>query len=460
MPSSALIQLVAKGSSDDYFTSNPEISYYKYVYKNHTRFSMESIKVSFEGKAPTLKDTQDISRVKIPRHGDLLSDVHMIFTFPDVYSDDKFKFRWIQNASILMIKKADIYIGSFGRAIDTIYGEWLLIWNELTMTRNKKDGYDKMVGNQQHMINPRILNSSIIVGRNHNVSYAYYPKSDKSSNTPSIRSTTVIVPLPFYFTKDPKLSLPLCALQLNETYITFETENIENLYQIYDDDIQMYVSPSFYNQKYGTNININHFVKTTEINPYLECKYVYLDEIERKSITLNHQNNSFLVEHLYRKDIEVIDNTINIDLDLNSPVKELIWIVRRSDWKNYNTPFNLTASIHETKDLEILKTAKILWNRSNERVEQKDAVFFGKIQPFQHHTNVPKTGIYCYSFCIYPEKYVPSGHFNPSGKYPISTTLQLQLDKYDDLQYEVVVYGKIYNILYILGGLGGFKFSG
>tara|TARA_Y100000389_G_C17471316_1_gene531447 strand:- start:14156 stop:15529 length:1374 start_codon:yes stop_codon:yes gene_type:complete len=457
MPSSALIQLVAIGNSDEYFTSNPDMSFYKYIYRKHTRFSMESVKTTFESKAPTLNSNFEVSRIKIPRHGDLLSDLQLIFTFPDVYSNDSLKFRWIKNAAPLLIRKADLYIGSFGRAIDTIYGEWLLIWNELTMTQHKKEAYDRMIGNVQHMINPRVLTSSIVLNRNRKVGYTYYPSS--SDNKPSIKATNVVIPLPFYFTKDSKLSLPLCALQTNEVYITIETEDIENLYQIYDESENIYVSSKYYNDKYGTNINIHSFVKTTDINPYFECKYVYLDENERRLVTLNKQNSSFIVEHLYRKDIEVIDNTINIELNLTNPVKEIIWVIRRRDWKNYNTPNNYTGSVHETADNEILKTAKILWNKSNERVEEKDAVYFGKIQPYQHHTSVPKTGIYCYSFSLYPERWYPTGHFNPSGRYPISTHLQLQLNKYDNAEYEVIVYAKVYNILYIAGGLGGFKWS-
>jgi hypothetical protein len=459
MPSSALIQLVATGATDEYFTSNPDISYYKYIYKKHTRFSMESIKTSFDGKEPELNSLFDILRLKIPRHGDLLSDLQFVFTFPEVYSSDILRFRWIQNAGPLFIRKADMYIGSFGRSLDTIYGEWLIIWNELTMSVNQKNGYDRMVGNVQHMLNPKITTPSLIVNKNRNLTYSYYPKSNILSDIPSIPSTTVVIPLPFYFTKDPALSIPLCALQGNEVFFTLETENIENLYQIYDTINKIYISPLYYNKLYGTNITINDFVKTIQIKPYVECKYVYLEEEERRLVTTNKINNTFIVENLYKKDIIVSDNVINIDLNLSTPVKEIIWIIRRNDYRNYNTPSNFTASNHEILNLEILKTAKILWNKSNERVESKDSVFFGKIQPYQHHTNIPKLGIYCYNFCLFPEKINPSGFFNPSGKYPISTILQLEMEKYENLEYEIIIYVKTYNILYIIGGMGGLKFA-
>lgn len=462
MPSSALIQLVATGNSDEYFTSNPQLSYFKYVYRKHTKFSLESVKTAFDGKAPFLNSKEDTTRIKIPRHGDLLMDTQLVFTLPDIYSNQEsdLRFRWINNFAPLLIKKSELFIGSFGRPIDTIYGEWILIWNELTMSQNKKEGFNRLTGNVKNNINPYKQTNTVTILTNHLAVNSYYPHSSKNSNTPSIPSTTVSIPLSFYFTKDTKLSLPLCALQNNEVFITIETENIENLYQVYDIDEKIYVSSSYYNRKYNTNVSILDFVKTTDIKPYLECKYVYLDENERRLVTLNKQNSTFIVEHLYRKDVQTIDNSINIELNLSTPVKEIIWIIRRNDWKNYNTPTNFTATKREVEDREILKTAKILWNRSNERVEEKDSIFFGKIQPYQHHTNIPKTGIYCYSFAIHPEKWFPTGHFNPSGKYPISTNLQLFLDRYENnIEYEIVVYVKLYNILYISGGLGGFKFS-
>ena len=328
------------------------------------------------------------------------------------------------------------------------------------MSQNKKEGYNRMIGNEEHMTNPRILDSKIVFTKNRKVFYDDYPYASKVLfNKPSIRARTVVVPLPFYFTKHSSLSLPLCALQTNEVYITIETENIEKLYQIYDNTTETFMSSKKYNELNGTNISIKNFTKTIDINPYLECKYIYLDDKEWRLVTLNKHNSTFVVEHLYKKDIEVTDNVVNIELNFSTPVKELIWVIKRNDYLDYNTPFNYTGSLNENDNLEILKTAKILWNRSNERVEQKDAMFFGKIQPYQHHTNVPKTGIYCYSFSIYPEKWYPTGHFNPTGKYPISTNLQLELNKYDNEGYEVIVYAKIYNILYINGGLGGFKWS-
>lgn len=457
MPNSALIQLVAKGQQDGYLSSNPDMSYFKYMYKKHTNFSMESLKLRFDGKAPSLKNTNDICRIKIDRHGDLLGDIWFVYTVPEVYSDTSLRFRWVKNFATLMVREANVYAGSLGRAISTIYGEWMIVWNELSMPLNERDNYDKLTANIKDFLNPTKPEGNIKVSLNNQIFYEYYPGS--TDTTPSIPSRTVAIPLKFNFTRSTMSYLPLCALQTSEVYVTIEIENIENLYQVYDSQLRQYVSPSYYNQRNGTNISIHNFVRDTDINPYIECNYVYLDENERRLIILNRRNNQLLLENVYRKDTQIKNNAMNIELNLNNPVKEIVWTMRRSDWKNYNTMTNYTKNNYEIGEVHILKSAKLLWNKSNERVEEKEPIFYGLIQPYQHHFNIPKTGIYCYSFSIKPQDWKPSGYFNPSSKYPINTSLYVEVDEHLEFNYDITVYALTYNILEIVGGQAGLKFA-
>lgn len=459
MPAAPLIQLIAVGQADEYFTANPIMSYFKYAYRKHTRFAMDSLKINFDSMSPTLSENNITCRLKIPRNGDLLSDLHLIMTFPAVYSDktSDLRFRWISHYATLLIKRADLYIGSFGRAIDTLYGEWMLIWNELTMTSDKKNSYDYLTGNVASMLNPRLTNSVLNLGRNMSLSYFYYPYSTKGSGeAPSIPEIRVAVPLNFYFTRNPMLYIPLCALQINEIYVIIETENVENLYQVFDKTTERYISPSYYNSIYKKNVKIDDFVETKDLKSYMECQYVYLDEDERRMISLNKMNDLFLVEHVYHTSAEFSDQVFNIDLNIATPIKEIIWTLKREDYKDYNNIFSYNAS----NDREILNFARILWNRSNERVEEKDSVYFNKIHPYQRHTCVPQQGIYVYSFALNPEKIQPSGMFNPSSKYPVQQTLQIGVNQYSDVSgYILNVYVINYNILHIIGGEAGFKFA-
>ena len=457
MPNSALIQLVAKGQQDAYLSLNPDMSYFKYMYKRHTNFSMESLKLRFDGKSPTLKNTSDTCRIKIDRHGDLLGDLWFVYTIPEVYSNKDLRFRWVKNFATLMVREANVYAGSLGRPISTIYGEWMVVWNELTLPANERDNYDKLTANIKDFLNPTKPEGNIKVSSNNQIFYEYYPAG--TNGNPSIPSRTVAIPLKFNFTRSTMSYLPLCALQTSEVYVSIEIESIENLYQVYDSNLRQYVSPTYYNQMNGTNINIDTFVRNKDINPYIECNYIYLDENERRLIILNRRNNQILLENVYKKDTQLKNNAVNIDLNLNNPVKEIIWTMRRGDWKNYNTMTNYTKNNYEIGEVHILKNAKLLWNKSNERVEEKDPIFYGLIQPYQHHSNIPKTGIYCYSFAIKPQDWRPSGYFNPSSKYPINTSLYLEVDEHPEFNYDITLYAITYNVLEIIGGQAGLKFA-
>jgi hypothetical protein len=448
MPIAPLIQLVSVGQVDEYLSLTPQLSYFKYVYKKHTRFALDSLKLNFDSTiVPNLGKKNYKCIKKIERHGDLLSNLTLVMTFPEIYSSKELKFRWIDNYATLLIKKAEIFVGSQGTAINTLYGEWMVIWNELTLSSDKKEKYNILTENVASSLNPRTLNNKIIINKNNRIEYDYYPED------PSIKSKTVVIPLPFYFSKNPSLAIPLCALQTNEVLLNIEFEDVEKLYQVYDSDSNSYVSPL------KKNITIKDFVRTEtelDLNAYIEAQYVYLNETERKLITVNRRNNVFLVENIKKLDTATNNVITNVKLDLNIPIKEIVWVLRE---KNNVDNLNLRTTYTYNEE-EILKNAKILWNRSNERVEEKDAVFFNKIQPYIHHSNIPKEGIYCYSFALSPEKWQPTGYYNPGGKFPINTSITFEINEnVKDKVFYVDVYVLQYNIFEIIGGMGGFKFS-
>ena len=134
-----VIQLIAVGSQGLYIVGNPEISYFRTVYKRHTNFSMESIQVGFFTKPVLTMNTRTTVTAPIPRNGDLVKDIFLVFTLPDIYSSDKYRFQWIPKIGNYIMHSYSLIIG--GQRIDRRYGEWLDIWNELTLTADKIDMY-------------------------------------------------------------------------------------------------------------------------------------------------------------------------------------------------------------------------------------------------------------------------------------------------------------------------------
>ena len=68
-----LMQLVAYGAQDIYLTGNPQITFFKVVYRRHTNFSVECIQQTFNGTVGLGKTVT----CTISRNGDLVSNMHL-----------------------------------------------------------------------------------------------------------------------------------------------------------------------------------------------------------------------------------------------------------------------------------------------------------------------------------------------------------------------------------------------
>merc|ERR1712100_546246 len=101
--------------------------------------------------------------------------------------------------------------------------------------------------------------------------------------------------------------------------------------------------------------------------------------------------------------------------------------------------------------------AKLQLN-GHDRFSERMGRYFNLVQPYQHHTNVPKTGINVYSFGLKPEEHQPSGTCNMSRID--NATLQLTLTSETvGADAKVRVYATNYNVLRIMSGMGGLAYS-
>ena len=122
------MQLVAYGAQDIYLTGNPQITFFKVVYRRHTNFAMESIEQVFNGQADFGKKVT----VTVSRNGDLITRVYLQVDLPKIEPDNETTLcAWTRNLGHIMIKQVEVEIG--GQRIDRQYGEWLVIWAELTV---------------------------------------------------------------------------------------------------------------------------------------------------------------------------------------------------------------------------------------------------------------------------------------------------------------------------------------
>ena len=128
-----IMQLVAYGAQDIYLTGNPQITFFKIVYRRHTNFSMETIKQNISGQSFIGVDNiNNKATVTISRNGDLVTGIY-------VSAKQKDSTGTVGICGDNLVEDVEIEIG--GQRIDKHYKEWNQIWDELTISASKSEGY-------------------------------------------------------------------------------------------------------------------------------------------------------------------------------------------------------------------------------------------------------------------------------------------------------------------------------
>jgi hypothetical protein len=427
-----LLQLVAYGAQDVYLTGNPQITFFKVVYRRHTNFAIEAIQ-----QTPTGGSTfGSRATFQITRNGDLIHRVY--FNCKIKNSNSSKAFALVPNFGQKLLKTIELEIG--GQRIDKHYSEWLYIWNELSLPAGKREGYYTMIGANQYNVAVKLAASA---------------------------EREIFVPLEFWFCRNVGLALPLIALQYHEVKINIEYESISNMIEAttsihnytYEDDITAGGVPTKHSN-FNTTLSELSLLDAT-----LWVDYIFLDTDERRRFAqLSHE---YLIEQLQFTGSDTItsggDNMRSLRMNFNHPCKELIWTVKSTApgvyWNNFSSakyPGSGTTNGNDHLDsVNPTVNAKIMLN-GNDRFATRGGEYFSLVQPYQHHENTPDKfheGINVYSFAIKPEEHQPSGTLNMSR---IDTAV---LSISSITSGNISIYAINYNVLRILSGMGGLAYS-
>ena len=463
MTGGGLMQLVAYGAQDVYLTGNPQITFFKVVYRRHTNFAMESIENPFNGSPGFGRKVT----CTIQRNGDLIYRIYLQATLPKVtlLSTDGSgaQFRWLNWVGHNLVKNVELEIG--GQRIDKHYGDWLQIWNELTQEAGKQAGYAKMVGNV-----PQLTNLLVQGGEDCNNDCSGGEPNTSNEVLGCAPEYTLYIPLQFWFNRNPGLALPLIALQYHEVRINLEFNDLRNL--CFDS------SPALTN----SHTVRDRVAAAGLVAASLYVDYIYLDTDERRKFA--QVSHEYLIETLQFTGGESITSSSNkLKLNFNHPCKELIWVVQRDSfvscddnvigpWKGQQ-PFNYSdwwdravlESGYSVTRVEGLAgnnptVTALLQLNGHDRFQVREGRYFNEVQPFQHHTNVPATGINVYSFALQPEQHQPSGTCNLSRIDNTTLLLTVSNNAVGTATSSTVrVYATNYNVLRIMSGMGGLAYS-
>jgi len=528
-----LMQLVSYGAQDIYISGNPQITFWKVLYKRHTNFAVESIEVTFNGQADFNKRVTAI----INRNADLMYKTYIQVVLPQItlatsgstlgttITSTTQGFRWLNYIGHRLIKQVEIEIG--GQRIDRQYGDWMQIWTQLSTEAGTVRALDSLIGNTHDLV---LMKRATGIGldatcTSTETTISCVPRA-------GVPAKTLYIPLQFWFCRNPGLAIPLIALQYHEVRINVDFETWQNC---------QYTESSI-------GVPTNSIAAQSLAAASLYVDYVYLDTEERRRFA--QQSHEYLIEQVQYTGAESITSSSNkIQLNFNHPVKELQWVVQRDSFVdcsaqawvasvggpqpfNYSDDFStdglivsllsqgnnqggigvnqgssyasgtaaaVTAGLGQgptesttmigadTYDLtgsaefesgvnyllakvildsgircegkNPVEVAKLQLN-GQDRFTEREGSYFDKVQPYQHHTRTPSTGINVYSFALRPEEHQPSGTCNFSRIDKATLQLTVSINTVTGSRTaQVRVYALNYNVLRVMSGMGGLAYS-
>jgi len=446
------LELTATSYEDAYFINNPEITFFKSVYRRYSNFSIETIKNTFVTSLNLSHSSPSTSECLISRSGDLLKNIHVVFDIPSVQcktiGDTHYQIKWVKNLGSVLIKEIDFMIEA--QIIERLRSNWLYLYHNMYSSKEELEIFNKMTGNISELNNP---------------------KSYTNKQNYIIPGTKLTIPLPFWFTKSSGLTFPLIALTKNRVHLKITCNALKNAFLISSDNGVTWTKPP-------SHITLEQFTlkNVVDFDPHLMCEYVFIDDEERYRIM--HNELVYTIQTTQYIDVvELQQNIQHISLPIKHPIKELIWVaaknsrINRNDWFNFSnfqndeltelelintSNINDIASIKDEHTKHIIKKSQIFLNKKP-RINEQNYKYFTLMQPQMYlKKNIPY-GVHLFSFGLEPlNMNQPSGSCNASA----FTYLDLHVDSkvIENDYYSMYIFAITYNRLRIQGGFGGLQF--
>lgn len=475
-----LLQLVAYGAQDAYLSGNPQITFWKGLFKRHTNFAMEPFRVNFTGQASWGTKHSAV----LGRHADLLYSTYLEVVMPaGTFNNDQGRLGYN------LIKYVELNVG--GQQIDRLYGEWLYLWDAMTsdfttskklwnmvgagpnitgsVTQNYADAVAEVktaiiggasTGTFATGISVNAVTTTAVAGTIASTVVFADPNATCTSGKPALPNV-LYIPLTFFYTRNPGAALPLISLQYHEVKIDLQWNDAQEIA--------------------GNFANASSLANPVQAAIYVD--YIYLDTEERRRMA--QESHEYLIEQTqYNEDKGISSYSNRIDLTFNHPVKELVWVVQPSDYNNCKLPkSNGRASQSGTTgtrltpftyDVDAVESQTLQIN-GQDRLDRRYGDYFNQTQLYQHHTGLGGTvqttsslplhqaGIYMYSFALKPEEHQPSGTCNFSRIDTATIVMNMSgnvaVGHATDKTWDVRVYAVNYNILRIMSGMAGLAYS-
>lgn len=406
------LQILYSGPEDSFLTGNPQKTFFKSVYKKHTKFSQLTRESTVDGE---VKFGNKIN-FKINKEGDLLKSVYLQLKVKGLQQiqEGSTYVGYVNSFLPSIIEHIDIMFNS--QLIDRIYGVNLDIYNEVELTEGQRKGDDIIIGKYQ---------------------------TNLSLQTNALENEkTHLIKIPFWFMQNSGLAIPLIALQYTDITISVKLRN--RLSAVVSD-----VRLTNVLDKDGNTFDITEF--------QLFADYIILDKTERK-LFADKTHDYLIRQHQYNEDFISSDvNSITMNLSFEKPVSHMFWVIQDRPFEN--TDFDISGAnkwVKYSNDTGIdspLRTAEI---KLNGLVYEEEKMYHHYLfMNNKNFPNSPRKYIYSAVFGLDPSSWEPDGHLNFSRFDKKELVLNLYSHSSDK---KISVFAVNYNILRIKSGLAGLAF--
>ena len=400
----------------DFTMQNPNITFFKSVFKKSTNFAQETIRVNFKHTPPSNFFKPMTFSVEMDNIGHILNDIHLIIDIPMFHQNTQLKPQWVEDIGIHMIDEVRVTIG--GDIIQRFSGDWLSIYYRR-----------KMKWEKYNQIKPNINVPSSI-----------------SPNIYLNPSTVLTVPIPFWFSKDTGQGFPFMCLEYGKMLIEITLKPISQWMTIiesnpaspyygkrvapYQDTITDLIELQHPNEKFHFYLNANvSFLEKDELDKILSSTHDYLiEQIEEivlhdvagdtASISINkrqglkeiwlfgRRNDSYSRNDYMNYTTETVENELQVPLEyLNSPYTPTSFLEQY--WRFYY------MDMHQIPVRHIIESFRIMID-DKERTMDLTHEYTSAAQPYQavlnNYAHIP--GLLYYSFSLNPDEFQPSGFYN------------------------------------------------
>lgn len=512
----AITQIVARGAADFHLTNAATVTYWRLKHSTHTNFATEPIQQAF---ANTVQFGGATATITLNRTGDLIYRQYVVVELPGLfpavspgtttsyayvldalssagsdYMPDPelqagltnplggYYAHWVNAVGFALLKAVRLIVG--GHVIDTLYSDYLYMYEELSGKAGKR---------LQDMIGKFETREQLI---------AY-----------SRRPQRLYVPLPFWYSQVAGNALSLVSLAFHGVQLAVDFQALNKLIICSNRDMIVYKSNA-------DGSSSNRELADTDLQACIQTEYVYLDISERARFANGLFDQLIHTVQFHQQ--TTTEASISMNLLFNHPVIELIFATRLNANATANKQFDysrvgpsqgsgayagsstsfptavaLQPQTEGTFDVLVqsettgaddyatgaaLTTPNLVSNsgmynlgdvvtvnadplvevgllvNSVPRFAAMEGKWFRQVQPWQHHSNVPKGFIYCFSFALHPEEPNPSGSLNWSRLDSVVMSLTFHADIVGH-GLTVLVFARNWNVFSYVDGIGGNKFQ-